>query len=85
MNLPARFIILSPSDSLPLDGDEDINTAAEELTEQLADGPIAMKTKLIISATNGITNDGGGGHGGDDRRRGFKLRKIIRSRAYVLI
>ena len=82
MNLPARFIILSPSDSLPLDGDEDINTAAEELTEQLADGPIAMKTKLIISATNGITNDGGGG---DDRRRGFKLRKIIRSRAYVLI
>jgi hypothetical protein len=50
-----------------LDGDEDINTAAEELCELLADAPIAKKAKLIISATNGITND----DGGDDVDEGY--------------
>jgi hypothetical protein len=57
-NLPPGFII--PSPSLPLDGDEDINTAAEELKELLADGPIVKKSKTIISATHAITNDDGG-------------------------
>jgi hypothetical protein len=43
-----------------LDDDEDINTAAEELTELLADGPIAKKSKYIDSATKGMANDDGG-------------------------
>ena len=58
MNSPSRSII--PSPSLPLDGDEDINTAAEELTELLADGPIFKKSKpSIVSVTKGITNNDG--------------------------
>ena len=79
---PAGVII--PNPSLPLDDDEDINTAAEELTELLADGP-AKKTKLIISATNGITND----DGGDDVDEGdyglgtWAQGKFRGSRAYV--
>jgi hypothetical protein len=43
-----------------LEDDEDINTAAEELTELLADGPIAKKSKSIVSATKGRANDDGG-------------------------
>ena len=54
-NLPPKNII--PSPSLPLDDDEDINTAAEEICEILADGPIAKKYKTTISATKAMVND----------------------------
>jgi hypothetical protein len=59
LNLPESII---PSTSLPLDGDDsgDIKTAAEELTELLANGPIVKKSKSIINATKGIINDDGG-------------------------
>ena len=54
LNLPPRSII--PSSSLPLEGDEHINTGAEELCELLSDGLIAKKSKATISATKALTN-----------------------------
>ena len=60
-NLPQGLII--PSPSLPLEGDEDIiNTAAEDLRELLADGPI-VKGSNPISAMERITNEGDSGRG----------------------